>query len=103
ETLIVTSDTLTVDDPEFQAVVQQTIDELRKLEGLIDTSPAALVNYYEAKDASPEAAAQAEQLVSADRKSLLIPVAFTVELDDATERFDEFHSAITAHNGNGVR
>ncbi len=104
ETVMVTSDTLTVDDPAFQAVVQQTTSELRKLDGLIDTSPAALFNYFEAKAApSPDAAAQAELLVSADRKTTLIPVTFTASLDDASARYDEFHAAIKAHEGNGIR
>lgn len=104
ETVIVTSDTLTVDDPAFQAAVQQTTSELRKLDGLIDTSPAALFNYYEAKAApSPDAAAQAERLVSVDRKTTLIPVTFTANVDDAAARYDEFHAAVKAHEGNGIR
>jgi len=104
ETVIVTSDTLTVDDPAFQAVVQQTTDELRKLTGLIDTSPAGLFNYFEAKAApAPDAATRAEQLVSPDRKTTLIPVTFTVNVDDAAAHYDEFHAAVTAHEGNGIR
>lgn len=74
ETVIVASETLTVDDPAFQQVVMDTTNELRSLSGLVDQSPQTTFNYFEAKAApDPAAAAAAEGLVSADRHTTLIP------------------------------
>jgi RND superfamily putative drug exporter len=94
ETVIVTSADKTVDDPAFQQVVVETTAALRGLDGLVDTAPTATYNYYEAKAASPETA---EQLVSADRKSTIIPVGLVGELDAAADRAEEFRAAVKAH------
>lgn len=76
ETVIITSETSTVDDPEFQAVVNQVMDTLRAHSDLVETDPSQLTNYYLATaDGSPAA----EQLVSADRHTTLVPVTYHVE------------------------
>lgn len=74
ETVIVTSDTATVDDPAFQAVVNQVMDTLRSYPELVDTN--SITNYYDATAAGSPAAAQ---LVSADRHSTLVPVTYHTE------------------------
>src|SRR5690606_4990309 len=75
ETIVVTSDSLTVDDPEFKQVVDGVFTQLGMLTDLVDQDPTKTVNYYLAAQApDPAAAAQAESLVSEDRSTLLIPV-----------------------------
>src|SRR5262245_37792170 len=49
ETFILTSNDKTVDDPAFQQVVTDTTMALRGLTGLVDTTPTATYNYFEAK------------------------------------------------------
>ncbi|MBA3415272.1 MAG: hypothetical protein H0U10_08625, partial [Chloroflexia bacterium] len=66
ETIVVHSDTYTVDDPEFQQVVADTVVSLEPWSADI----AEVVNYYDLVAAAPEA----EGLVSADRNSLIMPV-----------------------------
>jgi RND superfamily putative drug exporter len=94
ETVIVTSTDKTVDDPAFQQVVVETTAALRGLTGLVNTAPTATYNYYEAKAASP---ATAEQLVSKDRKTTVIPVTLLGEVDAASDRADEFRTTVKAH------
>jgi RND superfamily putative drug exporter len=98
ETVIVTSATKTVDDPAFQAVVQQTISGLRQLD-FVNTAPDKTYDYYEAKQA-PGAAAAAEALVSKDRKTTIIPVTFKGTLDDVEAHTDDYLNVIK-HDGSG--
>src|SRR6478735_8040075 len=81
ETLVITSDNATVDDAEFQQVVGEVMQTLRASPDLVATDPTLLFSYYEAKAAGSPAA---EQLVSADRHTTLIPVTFSGSLDDST-------------------
>ncbi len=86
ETIIVSSDSLTVDAPEFKQVVDNVFVQLGSLTDLVDQDPSKTVNYYlvaQAPDA--EVAAQAEQLVSEDRSTLLIPVTLLGEADEAQD------------------
>ncbi|MEA2596992.1 MAG: putative drug exporter of the superfamily, partial [Thermomicrobiales bacterium] len=76
ETLIVRSATLTVDDPAFRATVQRATDAFRADTDVV----AGVVNYYELGAQDPETAAG---LVSADRKTTIIPVTLVGSLDDA--------------------
>jgi RND superfamily putative drug exporter len=83
ETIVVHSDTLTVDDPAFREVVDGTIASLQPWEGDI----AELVDYYALEAAGvPEASA----LVSADRHALIIPVTLSEDDDAYEERGDEW-------------
>lgn len=83
ETIVVHSDSLTVDDQSFRDVVAKTVANLEPWKGDI----ASLTNYYEAEAAGvPEAA----QLVSPNRHSLLIPVTFNGEVDDYLDRGEEY-------------
>lgn len=94
ETVIVTSRSKTIDDSAFQKVVVETTAALRGLTGLVDTRPTATYNYYEAKTASPAAA---EQLVSKDRKTTVIPVALVGKMSAASKRAGEFRDTVKAH------
>jgi putative drug exporter of the RND superfamily len=66
ETVIVTSTTLTIDDPRFQQVVEQTTADLAAMGETV----TGATNYYASGDAS---------LVSADGHTTLIPVTLTDE------------------------
>src|SRR3954454_1948921 len=81
ETIVITSDNATVDDADFQQVVGEGMQNLRSSSDLVATDPTLLFSYYEAKAAGSPAA---EQLVSADRHTTLIPVTFRGSLDDST-------------------
>ena len=69
----------TVDDPQFQAVVDGTIAGLDSWSADI----ASIVNYY---DLSAAGAPEANQLVSADRNSMIIPVEFNQDDDAYADR-----------------
>ncbi|MEZ4507162.1 MAG: MMPL family transporter [Thermomicrobiales bacterium] len=103
ETIVVTSDSLTVDDPEFKQVVDGVFTQLGTLTDLVDQDPTKTVNYYLAAQApDAAAAAQAESLVSEDRSTLLIPVTLIGELDDVHDRAEEYLQAIGSHASDAV-
>ena len=83
ETIVLHSESLTVDDPAFRAVVDDTVAGLDAWQGDI----ASLTNYYDLADAG---APEAESLVSADRNSLIIPVAFNQDDEAYEERGGEW-------------
>jgi RND superfamily putative drug exporter len=103
ETIVVTSDSMTVDDQAYQQVVTQTTNDLRGLTDLVDTAPQSTFNYYDlAASADPNTAAMANQLVSADRRTTLIQVTYNADLDTITERTDEILSTAHKYAGNGI-
>jgi len=78
ETIVVRSANATIDDPEFQATVQRVTEAFRA-----DTEVVAnAANYYEITAENPDAAAE---LLSADRKTTIIPVTLAGSLEEATE------------------
>ncbi len=84
ETIVVHSESATVDDPAFRAVVAGTIASLNtEWSGDI----AELTNYYELQAAN---VSEAAGLVSADRQSLLIPVTLNEDPDEYVERGEQF-------------
>ncbi|HEX3301810.1 MAG TPA: MMPL family transporter [Thermomicrobiales bacterium] len=97
ETVVVSSDTLTVDDPEFQNAVAATTTALRGMPDLVTNA----VNYVElSQSADPNAQAQANALVSADRHATLIPVTLAVtELPSASN--EEKYIKTVESNGTG--
>ena len=100
ETVVVRSETFTVDQPEFQQVVADTTSAIRGLGEIVDQT--ATFNYYEAKQSSdPDTVSMAEGLVSKDRHTTLIAVTFNADLDAATEQTDEFLTAAHKFEGNG--
>ena len=87
ETIIVRSETATIDDPVFQETVQQVTDAVRADSGIV----ANATNYYELTAQNPQAAAG---LVSADRQTTIIPVNLTGSLADAVENGADFLTLI---------
>jgi RND superfamily putative drug exporter len=83
ETVVVRSDSTTIDDPAFQQTVQRVTDALRADAEMV----AGATNYYELSAQDPGAAAG---LVSADRKTTIIPVTLTGSLEDAVENGADF-------------
>jgi len=74
EQVVVQSDTLTVDDPAFEAFVTDLTAAIRGTESAID--PTMVFNYYEVGDPA---------LVSADRGTTIIPSLLVGGLDQATK------------------
>jgi RND superfamily putative drug exporter len=83
ETLVIHSDTLTVDDPAFQQVVERTVAGLGDWQGDI----ASVMTYY---DATAAGAPEAEQLVSGNGHSTIIPISFHEAPDEYAERGEAF-------------
>jgi RND superfamily putative drug exporter len=83
ETVIVRSETATIDDPAFQQTVQRVTDTLRADTGIV----AGATNYYELSAQDPQAAAG---LVSADKKTTIIPVTLAGSLEDAVANGADF-------------
>ena len=72
ETIVIQSETLTVDDPAYRAFVEELTAEIRALpEGI-----GSVANYYELGE---------EGLVSQDRRTTLMPVTLTGDVVEAVE------------------
>jgi RND superfamily putative drug exporter len=96
ETVIVRSETATVDDPAFQHVVAQTAAALRAAPDLV----ANVTTYDEAVAAgAPDAAG----LVSADRHTELIPVTLVGDLDTAADNADAYLNVVSAQKRDGYQ
>src|SRR5687768_7078756 len=91
ETVIVRSETATIDDPVFQQTVQRVTDAVRADAEIV----AGATNYYELSAQDPQAAAG---LVSADRRTTIIPVTLVGSLEDAVEHGADF---LTLVHGQG--
>ncbi len=94
ETIIVRSNTATVDDAAFKTLLADTTAAVRALPGI------SVFNAYEAL-AKGDAAAQG--LISQDRHATIIPVTFAGSFDDAKDQYDAFVTATTAKAGNGFQ
>ena len=94
ETILVRSETSTVDDAAFKHAVEQTTAELRGLTGVV----ASASNYYEAVAAG---APGADGLVSTDRHTTIIPVTLAGSLDEAMEQSDAYLELVERQGGNG--
>jgi len=79
EVVIVRSDTLTVDDPAFEQVVQGLSEDLAAL-GPNVIKEGTLTNYYLSRD---------ESLVSDDRRTTILPFTMAGEFDDASDNIDK--------------
>ena len=87
EMLIIQSETLTVDDPAFQAKAESVFDEILAL------GPDVIKfgqNFYREAD---------ESLVSDDRRTTIMPLVMTGELDEATSNIDEVLDIVKSANG----
>ena len=94
ETVIVHSDSTTVDDAAFQQVVQATTADLRDMPAIVATAD----DYYQARDMAPDAAAR---MVSPDRHSALIAVTFVRSGHDASMDADAYLATLKRHEGEG--
>ncbi|MFN8618154.1 MAG: MMPL family transporter [Dehalococcoidia bacterium] len=70
ETIVVQSDSKTVDDVEYEAFVNSLAGQVRSLDGTV----AAVTSYYETGE---------ESLVSKDRRTTILPVSLTSTVVDA--------------------
>ncbi len=96
ETVIVRSESATVDDPAFQQVVAQTAAGLRAIPEIV----ATVTTYDEAVAAgAPEAA----QMVSADRHTALIAVTLVGDIDTAADNANAYLDAVTAQRRDGYQ
>ncbi|MDA1061562.1 MAG: MMPL family transporter [Chloroflexi bacterium] len=84
ETALVRSATLTVDDPEFQAAVEELEREISALGPDIISS---VVSFYSTGN---------ESFVSADRRSTIIPIAMTGTVDDADPNIEFVYEPVDA-------
>jgi RND superfamily putative drug exporter len=95
ETVIVYAETLTVDDPAFRQVVEQTAADLRAVPEVV----TGVTTYY---DALAVDAPDASGLVSADRHATLIAVTLAGDLDQAATRVDEYLDVVERQGGEGI-
>jgi RND superfamily putative drug exporter len=95
ETVIVHSDTSTVDDSAFQDVVEMAAADLRALPEIV----ANLTTWYEADAAGDPAAAQ---LVSADRHTALLPVTLVGDIDEAADNAEEYLAVVEGLGQEGI-
>jgi putative drug exporter of the RND superfamily len=96
ETVIVRSESMTVDDPAFQERVAATTDHLLGLEGIV----TGAANYYQARAAGSP---MAEGLVSADRQATIIQVELGTDLERATEHAAEYMRAVEQQRVDGFQ
>ena len=94
ETVIVRSETTTVDDPAFKAVVEQTTATLR---GFTD-GVASATTYYDLIAAGDTSA---EQLVSADRHTTIIPVTLLTVDDEMVAEPEEYVDLVETLGSDG--
>ena len=92
EVVVVQSDSLTVDDPEFREKVEAVFEEVAALGPEVVTTGR---HYYQDSD---------DSLVSADRMTAIIPLVLTGALDDATENIVEVVAVVEhANTDDGFR
>src|SRR6185312_5932609 len=96
ETVIVRSDTTTVDDPAFQQQVKTTAASLLGLKDVVTSA----TTYYDAKAAGMP---QANSMVSADRHTTLIPISLGTDESYANDHASEYVDAVKKLNQNGFQ
>ncbi len=97
ETVIVRSETATVDDPAFQAVVEGVAREVTALEGAV----ASTFSYY---DAIRYGVPQSQAMVSTDRHAALIQVALVAEsAPSAHDRIERLRETLTSNTAAGYQ
>jgi RND superfamily putative drug exporter len=85
ETVIVVSEGMTVDDPEFQTFVTDLLVDLRSLDEVVDQA----TSYYEVGDPN---------LVSADGDTTILPVVLAEEGPDAIDHIDALIDVVDEAN-----
>ncbi|RIK46565.1 MAG: hypothetical protein DCC58_02740 [Chloroflexi bacterium] len=94
ETIIIRSSQFTVDDPEFQQIVERTTTDVLALDGLV----TGAMNYYQALSFDSPVA---ESLVSADRDTMLISVTFIDDFEEALKHADEYLQRVKGERAPG--
>ena len=98
ETVIIRSNSATVDDPAFKAKVEQVTAALRGMSGVV--VPESVTNYYELS-ANPQTAEAAKGLVSAGRETTIIPATLAGTQDEATKNASAYLDDLRALSGDG--
>ena len=88
EVVIIQSDTLRVDDPEFQQFAQGVFANLQELGPKI-IREGTLIGYYQTGGPF---------LVSEDRRTTIMPLTMAGDFDDATDNIDEVVAVVEAAN-----
>ena len=86
ETVIVVSETTTVDDPAFEAFVGDLLTEIRGLDGLV----VQATSFYEIGDPG---------LISADRDTTILPVVLAYDESHATDEIEPLVDLVREQNG----
>jgi RND superfamily putative drug exporter len=96
ETVMVRSESLTVDDTQFRQTAEQTAADLRALPEIV----ASVTTYY---DAIAAGAPDAASLVSPDRRTMLMAVTFVGDFDQASDDAADYLAAIKREGRDDVR
>jgi putative drug exporter of the RND superfamily len=96
ETLVVRSETLTVDDAAYRAVVERAANDLRAMPTVV----GEVTTYY---DAVAVGAPDAVRLVSPDRRTTLVPVTLVGDVVQASKHASAYLDVIARQGGDGVR
>ena len=96
ETIVISSDSITVADPAFEAVVDRVSNNLAGLGDLVVSAPT----YYQLQAAG---STSADQLISADRHATIIPVTFNGTFDEVNKHTDAYLNAVKLADGSDVR
>ncbi len=94
ETVIIRSNSATVDEPAFEQAVKQDASTLAGLTGVV----TSVTSYYDAKAANSP---QANQMVSADRHTTIMQVALGTDLTAANNNADTYVNAVNNLSKNG--
>ncbi|MFL5759535.1 MAG: MMPL family transporter [Thermomicrobiales bacterium] len=95
ETVVIRSNSTTVDDVAYRQVVDQTVADLRALPNIV----ASANSYYDAAAAGDP---EAEKMVSPDRHSTVVAVTLTDNVeDDNAQQAETYLAAAQGHRGNG--
>lgn len=98
ETIVVHSETATVDDPAFQARVEEITASLRGMSDVV--IPESVMNVYELR-ADPATAEVASAIVSEDGHTTLIPVTLAGDLDTAMKNAPGYLEDLEAFSKDG--
>ena len=96
ETIVIRSETIAVSDPAFKTVVDRVSANLAGLGDLVVSAPT----YYQLQASSSPSA---DQLISADRHTTIIPVTFKGTYDEVNKHTDAYLNAVKSADGSDVR
>ncbi len=88
ETIVVQSETKTVDDPEFRQFVEQLTAEVRGIPATV----GSVTNFYELND---------DSVVSEDRRTTILPVTLIADVVDAPEKVGPMLDILETREGSG--